>query len=106
MIAGGRAGVRWMTQPLRFLRRFLVNAGTAGAIRALGLFQADVFFVILSAVEFLFEHGLGLDRLEFGLEVGDGMAVGAAIGAATGIGEVVPIVLPLFTRSTPLEARQ
>lgn len=99
-----------MTQPLGLLRLFLpVNAGSAGAIGALGFLQANVFFVqmvILSSMEFLLEHGLGLDRLEFGLEVGDGMAVRAAIGTTAGIGEVVPIVLPLFARSTPLEAWQ
>ena len=57
-------------------------------------------------MKFLLEHRLGLEGLEFGLEVGDGMAVRAAIGTTTGIGEVVAIVLALLAWGSPVEARQ
>ena len=59
-----------------------------------------VHLLLWGAMVFLLEDGIGLDVLEFGLEVGDD-TVGAAIGTTTGVGESVAIVLGLGPRRAP-----
>ena len=64
--------------------------------------MAQLIHLILgSTMKLLLEDRVGLKGLELGLEIGDVVGVLAAIGAATGIGEIVPIVMGLFSRSAP-----
>lgn len=60
-----------------------------------------VLHIFHGSVVLLFEDGIRLDMLEFGLEVSNGMTEGATIGTTTSVGEVVAIVLGLVTGSTP-----
>lgn len=81
-----------------------LNATTADAIRAISLLETQVLIypsIILCPMVFFLKDGIGLDSLELGLEVANGMTVRAAVGTTTGIGEVVTIVLRLVTGSAP-----
>lgn len=83
----------------------LFHTGHAGAVSALGLFQAHMLLfhvLVLRSVIVFFKHGLGFDCLELGLEIGDVMPMGAAIGTTTGIGELIAIVLALLTWRAPV----
>lgn len=83
---------------------FVIHAHTAGTASTLSFRQAHVLcvqFLTPRFVEVLLEHGLRLDGFEFGLEIGDGMAMGATIGPTAGVGELVAIVLALFAGGAP-----
>jgi hypothetical protein len=54
-------------------------------------------------VELLFEDGLGLDRLELGLEVSSGERAG--IASATWVDKVVTSVFDLVTFTAPMHMR-
>ena len=81
-----------------------LNATTADTIRAISLLETQMLIyppIILRPMIFFLKDGIGLDGLEFGLEVANGMTMGAAVGTTTGIGEVVPIILRLVTGGAP-----
>lgn len=82
----------------------VIHAHTASAVSTLGFRQAPVLclqFLTGHSMEVLLEHGLRLHGFEFGLEIGDCMAMGATIGTTTGVGELVAIVLALFAGGAP-----
>lgn len=82
-----------------------LNATTADAVRAISLLETQMLIytsILLSrSVVFFLKDGIGLDSLEFGLEIANGMTMRAAIGTTTRIGEVVAIVLRLVPRGAP-----
>lgn len=87
----------------------LVNTSAADALSAVAFIMSYVTVLLgifHGSMVFLLEDGVGLDGLEFGLEVTDGMTKGAAIGTTTCIGEFVAIVLGLVARSAPAGAGQ
>ena len=90
---------------LHLLRVLLaLHADSAGAVRvALFLVQRLAHGVIvgrLRAVDVLFKHGLGVDRLELGRE--RGRRVAAAVGAAAGVCQVDGKVLDLIALAAPI----
>jgi len=78
---------------------FLINA-----LGAVGAADGRLLFELLAnwgAVNFFFEDGLGLDGLEFGLEVFEA-GVGAAVGATTRVRQVVAVVFNLDAFTAPI----
>ena len=102
----GPASIIHIESHLGLLDILLIHGSSADAIGTLSLLKTQMLIHVsilrLSTMIFFLEDGIGLDGLEFGLEIADGVAVGAAIGATTGVGEVVAIVLGLVSRSAPV----
>ena len=102
----GPASIIQIESHLGLLDILLIHGSSADAIGTLSLLKAQMLIHVsilrLSTMIFFLEDGVGLDGLEFGLEIADGVAVGAAVGATTGVGEVVAIVLGLVSRSAPV----
>ena len=102
----GPASIIHIESHLGLLDILLIHGSSADAIGTLSLLEAQMLIHVsilrLSTMVFFLEDGIGLDGLEFGLEITDGVAVGAAVGATTGVGEVVAIVLGLVSRSAPV----
>lgn len=101
-----RSAISHHEHHLDLLRVLLfLNAATADAIGAISFLKPQMLIytsIIPSGpVVFFFKDGIGLDGLEFGLEVANGMTMRTAIGATTRVGEVVAIVLRLVTRGAP-----
>ena len=100
-------GIIALARALGLLRMFLLfHACTAGAISALGLFQAHVLIIhilYLSSMKVFLKHGIRFDSLELCLEIGDVVTLGAAVGTTPGIGKIVAIILAFLAWVTPVK---
>lgn len=84
--------------------QFLGGILFVNALGAVGAADGRLLFELLTnrgAVNFFFEDGLGLDGLEFGLEVFES-GVGAAVGATTWVRQVVAVVFNLDAFTAPI----
>lgn len=84
---------------------FFLNTTTADAIRAISFLETQMLIypvIILCAMVLFFKDGIGLDSLELGLEVANGMTMRTAVGTTTGVGEAIAIVLRLISRGAPV----
>jgi hypothetical protein len=84
--------------------QFLGGILFINALGAVGTADGRLLFELLAnrgTVNFFFENGLGLDGLEFGLEVFEA-GVGAAVGATTWVRQVVAVVFNLDAFTAPV----
>lgn len=82
---------------------FLVNGGSANAVRALTLFMTQLLHILLGWTILLLKDRVGLNMLELGFKTIDVVAVGAAVGTTSSIRELVPIVLRLGPGRAPAQ---
>lgn len=75
---------------------------SASTVRSLRLLQADMLVVraaVKRPMDLFLEYWIFFNAFEFSLEISNWLR--KAVGATTGFGEVVPIILHLFTGASP-----
>lgn len=80
----------------------LIEAAAIGAVGVDTTSRLELIFVIDSTMDVLLEDRIGLDMLEFGLEVLEACSVAAAVGATTGVVHGEARVLDFFALNAPV----